>query len=320
MNTHRSRPIFFPLVLIAIGVLWLLGSFGVFAIDQLSILVRFWPVLLIGLGLDLMLRPRWPWAANLVALGIVALAVAAVLLAPRLGWTAAGGNWLTWVPWMWGSERGSGNVVEETRPVSGVSGVALTFFGDLSVQQGSEESLRIEAEDNVLARLRTEVQGGTLTIGQDTRQTAVRPTRPVRIFLTVRDLSSLSLSGAGQVTVHGLQTDALQVALSGAGSLSLEDLHASELGLALSGAGSLTAAGTAERLRANMSGVGGLNAADLRAEAVEAHISGTGSATVWAVQSLEANVSGVGSVRYWGQPQVVEHVTGLGRVQHLGVK
>ena len=61
--------------------------------------------------------------------------------------------------------RGSGNVVEETREVSGVSGVQLATIGDMVIELGDKESLRIEAEDNLLEYFETEVRNGKLIIG-----------------------------------------------------------------------------------------------------------------------------------------------------------
>ena len=45
---------------------------------------------------------------------------------------------------------GSGNVVTENRPVSGFDGVSHTGIGRVIITQGEEESLTIEADDNIL--------------------------------------------------------------------------------------------------------------------------------------------------------------------------
>jgi len=50
------RPIFWPLLLIGIGIVFLLSNFGVLAIDVWE-LWRFWPVILIVIGLDIL----WSW-------------------------------------------------------------------------------------------------------------------------------------------------------------------------------------------------------------------------------------------------------------------
>jgi hypothetical protein len=45
--------------------------------------------------------------------------------------------------------RGSGKITSEARPVQNVHGVALTTMGELAITQGDQESLRVEAEDNL---------------------------------------------------------------------------------------------------------------------------------------------------------------------------
>src|SRR5512134_3419247 len=149
-----TRPIFWPLVLIAAGLLWLLSNFGVISAANLWVLARFWPVLLIALGLDVLIRPRWPLIGNVLALLVVTLATAAVIWAPRLG-LASGAGWTAWMPIGWGSEPGSGNVITQTREVGDFDKVSFSSFGELTIQQGESESLSIEAEDNVLAEIET---------------------------------------------------------------------------------------------------------------------------------------------------------------------
>src|SRR6185503_2000477 len=97
-----SRPIFWPLVLVAAGLLWLLTNFGVIDIGNLGILFTLWPVLLIGLGLDILVRSRWPAISNLIALIIVTLGVLAVIFAPRLGYAGGTTGWFNAMPWVWG--------------------------------------------------------------------------------------------------------------------------------------------------------------------------------------------------------------------------
>ena len=65
-----------------------------------------------------------------------------------------------------GAVRGSGRVVQEERPVSNVNAVRLATFGDLTIELGEEEELRIEAEENLIPYFETRVQNGTLIISQ----------------------------------------------------------------------------------------------------------------------------------------------------------
>ncbi len=322
MSSAFSRPIFWPLVLVAAGVLLLLANVGTIQASNLWVLVQFWPVLLIALGLDLLLRQRWPWAGNVVALLTVTLAVLAVIFAPQLGLASPSMGWWAWTPLTWGSAPGSGRVVTENRSVANFGAVSFSAIGDLNIQQGQAEDLTIEAEDNVLPELRSEVRGGTLYLGlvDDHGRLPVRPTRPIRLNLTVKQLSELNLSGAGNVVVSGLNAGQLRTDLSGTGGLRLDGLTADQLAGTVSGAGSLTASGKASHVSIDVSGVGNFQGGELQVSTANVNISGTGSATLWVTGDLAANISGLGSVRYYGQPSVTKNVSGLGSVQPLGDK
>lgn len=197
-------------------------------------------------------------------------------------------------------EEGSGVLVTEKRDVSGFDRVSFEGFGKLIITHGSEESLTIEAEDNILPRIETKVRGGTLEIGfdSDSWHDIVRPTKSITYTLTVKTMDGIALSGAGSIEANGIDAEHFDVELSGAGSIEISGF-----------------AGTQE---INVSGAGAYDSAELQSESIDVNISGAGSATVWATESLDVNISGVGNVSYYGDPQVREVITGLGNLKSLG--
>src|SRR5918998_1436697 len=62
---------------------------------------------------------------------------------------------------------GSGTVRSEARPVGAFDEVELAGVGTLTITQGPQESLTIEAEDNLLPQIRGEVRGRRLVLGPD---------------------------------------------------------------------------------------------------------------------------------------------------------
>lgn len=75
MNSERRGiSLFGPLLLIALGVLFLLNNMGVIAVDVWEMLFRFWPVLLIAAGLDILLGRRTGVGAVIALLVILILA------------------------------------------------------------------------------------------------------------------------------------------------------------------------------------------------------------------------------------------------------
>ncbi|MGB7875102.1 MAG: head GIN domain-containing protein, partial [Anaerolineales bacterium] len=321
----KDRSIFWPLAMIAAGVLWLLIGLDIIPRTNLWALTHTLPYLLIALGLGLILRAYWRFAGMLVSLAVIVGAVAAVVYAPQLGWDDAPGWGLDiwdFDPEIGGAVAGSGVVKTETRRVSDFDSIVLEYPGEITVRQGESESVKIEAEDNLLAQLSTEVRNGTLYLENTERnwRDRVNPTEPVLVTITVVELNRVQFPTAGKMLIEELKTDSLSVSVSGAGDVTLKDLDAGSLDFSLSGAGNINVDGIAESLQLSISGFGNFNGGDLQSQSADVHISGAGSARVWAEESLSASISGAGSVDYYGDPTVDEHISGVGSVRSLGNK
>lgn len=187
--------------------------------------------------------------------------------------------------------RGSGNVITETRDVSGFDEIAALGSGTVRVSVTGTESVTIEAEDNIMPLLTTTVSGSRLELGS---RESYSPTKGIVYTITVIDLVGLELSGSGDVIVDGLATDALEVTINGSGDV--------------------VTTGTAHDLEVAINGSGDYNGADLASATGSVRVSGSGSATVNITDTLDAAVSGSGSVEYLGDPVVTESVTGSGDV------
>lgn len=217
--------------------------------------------------------------------------------------------------------RGSGKIVTESRPVSNFHRVDLTGFGELNITQGDTESLTIETDDNLMSLITTKVTDGTLAIGLDPTRNVLNLTATRMIFtLQVKNLDSLLITGAGNVKMPALKSDALTITTSGAGNLNFAGVEAKTLKVTLSGAGNIVLAGQVETQEASLSGFGSYDGGNLKSANARVNLSGAGSATVWATQTLDARISGAGGVSYYGSPQVTQTISGVGAVKSLGNK
>ena len=310
----NQRSLFWPLTLIATGVIWLMVSMNIIPAANLWALTYIWPYVLILLGLGLILRSYLPAAGWIVTALIVIGAVAAVVYAPRLGW--AGGPSMAFGPDFGGGVTGSGKIESQTREVQDFLAVSINYPAEVIIQQGKVESVKLEADDNLLPQLSTEVDNGTLLIEnrENSWSRRVNPTERVKITITVKDLHEIEFSSAGNVQVNGLKTDELSLHLNGVGEMTLNDLEVQKLESRLSGAGNIEANGLANELEIRISGVGGFDAPKLESQVATVRISGAGSATVNVVDDLTARVSGAGSINYYGSPTLHEDVSGAGSV------
>ena len=108
--------------------------------------------------------------------------------------------------WTIGMVRGSGDIETEERDVSGFDKVYLEGIGNLIITQGDEESLVIEADDNIILLIKTDVFSHRLTIGFKRGYNFI-PISKIKYHLTVIDLDEISLSGAGDIDCDNFSTD-----------------------------------------------------------------------------------------------------------------
>lgn len=181
---------------------------------------------------------------------------------------------------------GTGN---QTPDISGVTNVALNGPGTLIIQQGNNESIRIEADDNLMSKISTTVSGNSLSINNLNSVS----NRAVKIYITLKDLNSLTTNGGGDSEVTDLNTDSLTVTLDN---------------------GKMTLSGNIDNLIATIDGGGTIAAKDLVSQKATATINGEGKATLNIVNTLNAVVNGGGSIKYSGNPQVKQQVNGLGSI------
>lgn len=213
--------------------------------------------------------------------------------------------------------QGSGTVKTESRQVQGFDKVELNGVGTLTITQGSTEALSIQAEDNLLPRLRSDVDGGTLRLGP--KGATISPTKPIRYDLSVKQLSAVSVTGAAEVQAASLQADQLTVKVTGAGRVDIGRLTSSgSLTVEVTGSGQVTVSGQVPRQTVSISGAGKYQAAKLATQQATIDVTGAADCAVRVSDHLTVSISGAGHVAYTGSPTVDEHVTGAGSVTRTG--
>lgn len=218
--------------------------------------------------------------------------------------------------------RGSGNVITESREVSGFDEIRLDGAGRLVITQGDTESLEIEAEDNLLPELTSDVRGGTLILGYQEKfwRTSVIPTKEIHYTLTVMDLQKVTFNGAADLEMTSLQTSSLTIEINGAGQIKINDLTADSVSVTINGTGNVELAGEVSTQTIEIDGAGNVRAGDLLTATTSIEVNGLGNSTVWATESLDVTINGGGSLNYYGSPSVTQDINGAGSINSLGQK
>lgn len=218
-----------------------------------------------------------------------------------------------------GGVPGSGNILTETRDPGAFQAISIEYpTAEIVIQQGNKESVEIQADDNLLPQISTEVLSRQLTVKnlQTDWKKTVNPSKPVKITITGNAIHEITLSApVGDVKVNNLQSDTLKLVLSGGAQIKLNGIEVSLLDSVLSGAGDIQASGTAGEIKILLSGLGNFNAADLKSDKANVELSGMGDAIVRVEQELTATITGAGSIKYFGNPRVNQIVKGAGSVK-----
>lgn len=243
---------------------------------------------------------------------IATLLIAAILLAGCGSITFQGsGNMI----------YGSGKITSENREVSGFSQVEFSGSGEAQITQGDRESLIIEADDNIMPYLTSQVVNGTLKLGLKPG-TSISTSRGIHYTLTVKSLNQIVTSGSLNVSTGALNADSLAFHTSGSGNVSAASAQAKTITVSTSGSGNVEVkGGKADTISASLSGSGNLNAPALESQSAHITTSGSGKATVWVKSLLDGSTSGSGDINYYGSPASFNvRTSGSGRANNLGSK
>jgi hypothetical protein len=189
--------------------------------------------------------------------------------------------------------KGSGNPSSETREVGEFSGVDVGGVFQVEITAQQEFGFEIEADDNLLPLIRTEVRDGVLWIETDEK---ISPNQPLRVRVSAPDINKIAASGVSKVSLSAVKNDELHVDTSGASKVNIT--------------------GETANLIVEVSGASKVDAGDLKAGNAKIDASGASHVDVFAVNDLRSDASGASKIVYTGSPKNVEkNASGAGSIR-----
>jgi len=190
------------------------------------------------------------------------------------------------------SVAGSGVAATESRDVSEFNGIDVGGVFQVEVTAGKEYGVVVEADDNLLQYVKTEVSGGVLKISSTER---LKSTTPMRIRVSAPEIESIDASGACKISVADVKSSELRVDTSGASKVNL--------------------AGETSSVTIEVSGASNIDAANLKAENATVKASGASKVEVFVTGKLTSGASGASKISYSGNPtSVTKDTSGAGKV------
>ncbi|MBO4469148.1 MAG: DUF2807 domain-containing protein [Bacteroidales bacterium] len=219
----------------------------------------------------------------------IIVAVLAIAALTACSFTISGSN---------GSDlAGSSEQVTKTFDVAPFDVLTINIPGDITYEAGAPKVV-IVAPEKYMEHIVVEPDGeGAIVIKSDDKK--IRSFKNTRIYVTSDLLSeltingaadmeckhgirsagdfALTLNGAGDLDIVGLEAADVTVRCNGAADLNIKDLKAAALDVTMNGAGDIKVAGEADRAWLTINGAGDIDATGLEAASIRPSVHGVGS-------------------------------------------
>jgi len=214
----------------------------------------------------------------------------------------------------------------QKREVGRFNSVSVGGVINLYLQQGSQESVVVEASSDLMEKVVTEVSSNTLKLYTKKTNWGWGSKEKINVYVTCEDIEGISASGASDVYVEtALRGDKLrfsgsgscdfsipktlyfnemEIGLSGSSDAKISDVQAQDIRCSLSGSCDLKMGGEAQNIEIRSSGACDVKAIDLRVASCRADASGASDISIHVTETLNANLSGASDLKYRGSPRI----------------
>jgi len=199
--------------------------------------------------------------------------------------------------------EGSGNVITKDISVNSFDELDASGVFNLQLSQGDKETLRIEADDNLMDLFIIENEGSTLKIKMK-KNSNFNSKKQLKVYITFKTLKSMNLGMVGGTSSDDkLKFTDLKLKNQSVGSVSL-NMTLQTLNMENQSVGSVKLEGSAENAVVKNNSVGSINAGNFVVQKMDIENNGVGSATVNAEKELKYSDSFLGKVSNKGNATV----------------
>jgi hypothetical protein len=216
----------------------------------------------------------------------------------------------------WSKIEGNGNLTKNVRTVDNFTSIGSGGSWDVIISYGTDKDVIIEADENLIPYIITEVKGNKLNIKTE-NYVNLKSKNKIKIYVSLTKITGISLAGSGNITGVGnfSNDDKTTFSVAGSGNINLDFKSIERVGISIAGSGNVILKGKTEALGVSIAGSGDAICKDLVADDVKVSIAGSGSAKVNASDILKVSVVGSGDVYYTGTvTNISKSIAGSGKV------
>jgi flagellar hook assembly protein FlgD len=201
-------------------------------------------------------------------------------------------------------QRGSKNIVTETRNLSSFSAVSVSSSIDVDVQQGNETLVVVEGDDNIVKFIETKVENGVLKISLKSSYSISNATTKVHVTSPI--FSAFTTSSSSSLIGKTVIASTTKISLKSTSSSNIEiNLDAPTVEIEASSSADITTTGKTKNLKVDASSSSTVKSFDLKAEMVEVEASSSSDVKVFASVSISAKANSSADIAYTGGASIV---------------
>jgi len=207
--------------------------------------------------------------------------------------------------------KGSGNVVIDTRNITQeFAGVAVSGGIEVVVVQSDATSVVVEADDNLINHISTNVIDGVLIISSD--YTSFSSNATMKVTVRMPNIIKLTASRGSDLNTLGvIKSDKMDIKAESGSDIQIA-IESDYIDAKSSGGSDIEISGIALSLDISTSGGSDIDAKKLMVNDVKAKASGGSSIEIQPILTLDAKSTGGSSIDYIGKPKKILKFEGSG--------
>jgi len=206
-------------------------------------------------------------------------------------------------------KNGNGNVKTTERSVNGsYDEIEISRGLDVYLTQSDNESISVQADENLHDIIITKVEGNVLKIYADEN---ISFSEAQKVMVSFKNISKISASSGSDVySENTIKADVLKLSTSSGSDMKL-DINTQKVECSSASGSDLKLSGTTTSLSAEASSGSDIHAGDLKAETSRVKASSGSDIVVNTSRELYAKTSSGGDIKYSGNPSKVEKSDGV---------
>ncbi|PCI09611.1 MAG: DUF2807 domain-containing protein [Flavobacteriaceae bacterium] len=199
--------------------------------------------------------------------------------------------------------QGSRNVISEDRKINAdFEAIKVSQGISVFLTQSNDTELRVEADDNIIDLLVTEVEGDVLKIYFDKN---VSRAKARNVYLSVSKINRIKTTSGAEVRGEGvIKSKTMELAAS-SGSEIVINLDAQSVSADSSSGSEIEVSGSTDSFKGDASSGSEIDAGDLISKTGNVDVSSGAEINVHSTDKLTAHASSGGSINFEGNPSVL---------------